>query len=327
MKGRVRVAVILSALGGLALTIFLIAWFGAAPVLSALEAIGWRGLIVLAALHLVLMFICGCAWYAVMPPDRRVALGIAMAARILRDAGGELLPISAAGGAVLGARALILARMQGALAFATTIVDVTIELLAQLAFTAFGVITLLRGGWAPHLGTSALIGLVVGAAAAFGFVLAQRWGFFLLLQRLSERVAARDPAWRQPEGSVHDAIRGIYRRHSSIIVGLSCHFLAWSATTVEAWVALRLIGTPLPLSAVLVLESLTYALKSAAFFVPSGWGVQEGAYVLLGGVVGLSPGTALALSLAKRARELTIGVPALLIWQAIETRALRRAVP
>jgi hypothetical protein len=74
-----------------------------------------------------------------------------------------------------------------------------------------------------------------------------------------------------------------------------------------------------------MLESLTYAMRSAAFFVPSGWGVQEGAYVVLGAMVGLSPGTALALSLAKRAREITIGVPALLTWQAIETRALRRS--
>jgi glycosyltransferase 2 family protein len=76
-----------------------------------------------------------------------------------------------------------------------------------------------------------------------------------------------------------------------------------------------------------MVESLLYALRSAAFFVPSGWGVQEGAYVVLGAVVGLSPGTALALSLAKRAREVAIGVPALLIWQAIETRAVRRALP
>jgi glycosyltransferase 2 family protein len=327
MKRRVRLAVILSALGGLALAIFLIAWFGAAPVLSALAAIGWRGLVLLACLHLVLMFICGCAWHAVMPAETRVALGIAMAARILRDAGSELLPISAAGGAVLGARALVLARMQGVMAFATTIVDVTVELMAQLCFTALGVIVLLRGGWAPDLGTPALAGLAIGVAAAFGFVLAQRLGFFRMLERLSARVAAREPTWRPPEGSVHDAIRDIYRRRSGIVVGLSCHFLAWTATTIEAWVALRLIGTPLPLGAVLMVESLLYALRSAAFFVPSGWGVQEGAYVVLGAVVGLSPGTALALSLAKRAREIAIGVPALLIWQAIETRAVRRALP
>ena len=327
MKRRVRLAVILTALGGLALTIFLVAWFGAGPVLSALAAIGWRGLVLLACLHLVLMFICGCAWHSVMPPEKRVALGIAMAARILRDAGAELLPISAAGGAVLGARALMLARMQGAMAFATTIVDVTVELMAQLCFTALGIVVLLRGGWAPHLGTPALIGLAVGIAAAFGFVLAQRLGFFLLLERLSARVAARESTWRPPVGSVHDAIREVYSRRSGIVVALSCHLLAWSGTTIEAWVALHLIGSPLPLGTVLMIESLIYALRSAAFFVPSGWGVQEGAYVVLGAMVGLPPGTALALSLAKRARELAIGVPALLIWQAIETRAFRSALP
>jgi len=325
MNRRVHLAVLLGALGGVALAVFLVLWFGAGPVLTALEAIGWRGLVILALLHLVLMVLCGTAWYAVMPPERRVLLPTAVAARILRDAGSELLPISAVGGAVMGARALMLARIPGAFAFGTTVVDITLELMAQLVFTLLGVLALLHSGLAPELGTTILIGLGVGVAAAAGFVLAQRWGLFRLLERLSDKLAMRDPSLRAHEGGLHDAIGMLYRRHGGIVTGFCCHVVAWTATTIEAWVALRLIGTPLPLATVLMLESLTYAMRSAAFFVPSGWGVQEGAYVVLGALVGLSPGTALALSLAKRARELTIGVPALLTWQAIEARALRRA--
>ena len=45
---------------------------------------------------------------------------------------------------------------------------------------------------------------------------------------------------------------------------------------------------------------------------------------LLGALFGLSPDMALALSLLKRGRDITIGVPVLLCWQALEGGALMR---
>jgi hypothetical protein len=56
-----------------------------------------------------------------------------------------------------------------------------------------------------------------------------------------------------------------------------------------------------------------------------GAGVQEGGYVLIGGLIGLSPELALALSLMKRGRDLVIGTPALVLWQFLEARRLRDA--
>ena len=58
--------------------------------------------------------------------------------------------------------------------------------------------------------------------------------------------------------------------------------------------------------------------------VPSGLGVQEGAYALLGPLFGLPADAALALSLLKRARDLAIGIPLLLGWQVIESRRTLR---
>jgi glycosyltransferase 2 family protein len=75
---------------------------------------------------------------------------------------------------------------------------------------------------------------------------------------------------------------------------------------------------------VITIESLLYAIRSAAFAVPNAVGVQEGAYVMLGALFGLSPDMALALSLLKRGRDITIGVPVLLCWQALEGGALMR---
>ena len=76
----------------------------------------------------------------------------------------------------------------------------------------------------------------------------------------------------------------------------------------------------------LVIESLLYAARSIAFAVPNAVGVQEGAYILLGASFGLSPETALALSLLKRARDLTFGLPALVTWQFLESGRLWRRI-
>ena len=319
---RVHFAVAAGALAGIGLAVGLVAWFGARSVLKALAEIGWGGLAVIVLVHLTLMLLCGVGWWVLLPKEGRVSLTIATAARILRDAGSELLPISPAGGAVIGARGLVLARVPLTEAIASSVVDITLEMFGQLVFTALGVALLLQGGWAPEVGKTALIGLTVGLALAAGFVVAQRTGLFLMLERLTNRIAMREKIMA---GGVHEAIAAIYRRISAVLWSFVWHVASWLASVGEAWLALKFLGVNLPLPQIVVLESLIYAIRSAAFFVPSGWGVQEGGYVLLGSFIGLPPEMALALSLAKRARELSIGIPVLIGWQALEARSLRRS--
>ena len=102
------------------------------------------------------------------------------------------------------------------------------------------------------------------------------------------------------------------------------HLVCWIAATTEAWLALRFAGAQLEFGAVLVIEGLLYAVRSAAFAVPNAVGVQEGAYILLGGSFGLTPEMALALSLLKRARDLALGLPVLAACQFFEGRRLWR---
>jgi uncharacterized membrane protein YbhN (UPF0104 family) len=85
---------------------------------------------------------------------------------------------------------------------------------------------------------------------------------------------------------------------------------------------LRFMGHPLKWADALILESVAFALRTATFVVPSRIGVQEGGYIVLGSLFGLSPDVALALSLLKRARELATGLPCLILWQSMEARRL-----
>jgi hypothetical protein len=80
----------------------------------------------------------------------------------------------------------------------------------------------------------------------------------------------------------------------------------------------------------LLLESVGQAIRGAAFAIPASLGAQEGGYLLLAPIVGLAPDVALALSLAKRARELALGLPGLvyLHWSERDwQRRHRSALP
>jgi putative membrane protein len=168
----------------------------------------------------------------------------------------------------------------------------------------------------------ALSGLAISA-----FIAAQLIGFGPI-EQLARRLAARlMPTAAAGNASVQDSIRSIYRMRGNLLLGILLHFLGWIATGIEAWIALRFMGVAVGPGAVLVIESLLYAIRSAAFAVPNAIGVQEGAYIMLGAVFGLSPETVLALSLLKRARDGVIGVPTLLIWQAAEGARLRERRP
>jgi uncharacterized membrane protein YbhN (UPF0104 family) len=119
-------------------------------------------------------------------------------------------------------------------------------------------------------------------------------------------------------------VQAIYGRPRALVGGFLWHCLGWVAGAGEAWLALWLLDAPLGLREVLILESLAFALRSAAFAVPAAVGVQEGGYVALGAIFGLGPEIGLALSLLKRAREVLLAVPALIAWKLIEIRAWRR---
>ena len=75
------------------------------------------------------------------------------------------------------------------------------------------------------------------------------------------------------------------------------------------------------------LESLMTVVKSVAFMTPGALGIQEGAYVLSASVFGLPAEATLSLSLLRRAKDLAIGIPAILAWQWSELAAKKRLSP
>jgi glycosyltransferase 2 family protein len=320
-RDSVRAASLIATLLGLGVTAVLLAVFGAGAVIRSLFEVGWLGFAAICLIHLVLIAVMGVAWQGLVPGSPMLAF---LWARVLREAGSEVLPLSPVGGCVIGARALSLVGIPGATAAASTIVDLTLEFLAKLGYTAVALILLIgfrpRSDLAPPL----IFGLAVASVGAVGLVAVQQRGFGLL-DRLT-RLLGRGWAGRTAAGTaaLHAALRRIYQRAARLWAGCALHLACWIGGAVEAWLALRLAAHPLPFKTVLVIEGLVYTIRTFAFAIPNALGVQEGTYVLIGASFGLMPQMALALSLLKRARDLTIGLPALGVWQIIEGGRLWR---
>ncbi len=209
------------------------------------------------------------------------------------------------------------------MAGASTVVDVTLELFAQIAFTALGLLLLVLARPGTALALPLAGGLAIMLAVSIAFVIAQRRGLSIAARIAGHMLGDWAKTGLSLSG-LQGAIAAIYARVGAAWLGGTLHFACWIASGIEAWIALRLMGVSIDVGAVIAIESLLYAIRSVAFAVPNAVGVQEGAYLVIGSLFGLAPETVLALSLLKRARDLTLGLPALLAWQALEAR---RAFP
>src|SRR5208282_2326521 len=286
---------------------------------------GFPCLAAICAFQLVPLSLCALAWRALFKEPRPDSSSFIWF-RWMRDAGGDIFGIIPAGGEMIGIRAMTRRGIETTTATASTVVDLTMEMTSQAAFTILGCVLLLIERPGSHLISWTLAGIATIIFLAGAFALAQRFGLFRLMENLAGRLAVNHGWTHLPDiRGLHDRIHAIYADRPGIARAVSIHFIAWIVGIGEAGIILAFMGVPMGLASLIMLESLTYALRSAAFFVPAAAGVQEGGYILVGAALGLGPEFALALSLMKRARELTLGVTGLVVWQWLEGHSLLRA--
>lgn len=307
-----KLGVILAALAGLAVVVWLILSVGVAAVSNAIAAVGFGGFGLLCVFALATFLVLGVAWFALMPeaPVWSFVWG-----RIVRDAAGEVLPFSQIGGILIGVRALILRGVPGAPAFASSVVDVTTEMMAQIVFIVIGV-ALFVSHSGSDLPAATITGIVFVLAGSVAFVVLQRRGLVL-----AEKLAGRFiPAIARQTREFHTAVKDIYDHPARLAASSAIHLIGWIVSAIGTWLTIRLIGGRIDIAGAIAVESILCALRSAAVVVPGALGVQEAGYVLMLPLFGLPPEMGLAVSLLKRGREIAIGVPVLLMWQGLEGR-------
>jgi putative membrane protein len=301
---------------GLALFTAIIGYEGVGEIGAALAGAG-AGLLVVAMFHLVPLLTNAIGWRCLLAGVDRQPLGALVWARWISESVNGLLPVVQMGGNVVRAQLIARRGVPGATAGASVVVDITANVAAQIVFTLLGLCLLVVHVGSRQLAAPALLGLVIMAVLLGGFFVAQRRGLFGgavgLWARFTRTVGTGSAA--SEAAALDAAVARLYGERAVIAAAMGWHLVSWIAGAGEVWLALYFLGQPVGVFTALLIESLGQVIRTAAFVVPGALGVQEGGYLVLGKAFGISPETAVALSLAKRVRELLFGLPGLVAWQ------------
>jgi putative membrane protein len=296
---------------------------GLPGILATLAVAGW-GLLLVAAFHLIPLVLDAEAIRVLL--NRSVVPHVLRKAILTRWAGESamcLTPGGQIGGPVLMARHLAQRGMSLPEAAAAITVSTTLQTLAQIVFALIGVALLGAHATrllAPAVRTSLWVAGAALVLTVVPFYFVQRRGLFGRVMRMATRFSGnRD--WSElvsQAEAIDEAVNRVYRRRGRAVRAFVLYLIGWMVGTGEVYLILVLFNSPVSWRDALLLESLGQAIRGAGFAIPGSLGVQEGGYLLLAPLVGLTPNAALALSLAKRTREILLGLPGLLylhLWE------------
>jgi len=240
----------------------------------------------------------------------------------IRESINGLLPVARIGGEIVSFRLLGRAGVRPATAVACLVADMQLTLISQVLFA------LVAGGYLLDHSSSdtvRFVGRLAWGIAAFTPLLV----LFALVQHARPFERAARTLNHITSGKVVDLVGKSARvdlslkliwRQTGVVVR---YLFIWQTLqclgyALELWIALRVLGTDATFMQAFVLEALIQMVSSIAFLVPAGLGVQEGAFVVIGGLMGFDAPTCLALAGARRIRDLLFYLPGLLAWQAAE---------
>jgi len=295
-------------------------------ILAILGHAGW-GLLLVALFHLLPLVVDALAICVLIERNSsRNPLRDSLLARWIGESANSLMPAGQLGGPVLMARHLAQRGLPMEEAAAAITVSTTLQTFAQIAFALLGVVAL--GTQSAHfspaaLRTAALIASAFLAIQVGGFYWIQRRGLFSKLMSAVRRFSRKRDwsQWVAQAQAIDLAVQATYRRNGPVTASFVLSLVGWIVGTGEVFLIGSFLGTPVSWRDAFVLESLGQAIRGAGFAIPGALGVQEGGYLLLAPLAGLAPDAALALSLAKRARELLLGLPGLLYLRFVTTPA------
>ena len=325
--GKIQIIVWLLGLAGAALFTVLLLRQGLPQVSSAFAAAGWAIAAVVLYHFAVPLFLDTLAWWVLFPKSDRLPLRKLLWMRWIGESVSTLVPSAAVGGDIVRAR---LAAINGAslpVAAGSVLVDITLGVFTQAAFTLLGVVLLVEVTGQKNFIRPTLIGTLIGVVGVAGFYFVQRMGMFRFLAKIIARLA-NSPEWQslvQGGETLDQTVRALYARRKALIACCAWTIISLVAGSGEIWIALHALDLRATFINALILQSMVLTIRSAAFAVPGGLGVQEGGYLVVGNLLGIPGDAAFALSLIARVRELAFGIPGLISWQIFEARRLWRA--
>jgi putative membrane protein len=284
---------------------------------------GW-GLLAVIAVHTPLTLIAALGWRDLIEGPKVPSLMRLFKLRWIKEAVNALLPVAQVGGEFARARLLIAEGVNLRVAAASCTVDVAAGTISLFAYALMGLAFFLL---APHdlqVASLAERAIAAGGVIAVGVVAAPRLGLLKLVEKLIRKLGAgQNWAKLGDVAGLHEAVLSLYRQPKRLWSAAGWHLIAWMLGTVETFVAMTVLGLHPTLAEAFVIDSLGQGIRAAGFAVPGALGVQEGGYIVICGLFGVGADQALALSFVRRIRELTLGVPGLLVWGRMEGWTVR----
>ncbi len=313
-----RLAVLLG-LVGLGAAIAAIVWSGYDDVLHALSHAGW-GILATGAYRFVPLAACVIGWRVLVPSGERPPPRFFLYLLWLRSSIDNLMPAIRIGGDIAAVRVMIKRGMRKETAIASTIVEVTLSLIALLIFGAMGMGLFLWRTGNNDMGWQLAAGLCLSLMMIALFMYVQHEGFFNLLSKISKLIFG-SKAWLEfvENGKRLDtAIRALYSRRKQLAFCSFWELMTWILGSGEVWLSLYFLGHPVSLVDAVIIEALVQASVNIAFIVPAGLGVQDMGFLLIGRMLGLPPDIAAALAVIRRCGDLLVYIPGLITWQVQE---------
>jgi putative membrane protein len=320
-----KLAAYIGGLLGLSLLIVLVVRSDFGAMWRTFRSAGWS-LLWLPPYRILFFLLYAIAWRSLLrpyDPQGRAGLSYLLWVTIVREGIDRLLPVASVGGGFAGVRLMRWRGIAAAPAAATVATEVVLTMAALYVFTAVGLFLLTELGASEQTYRHVLVALVLSLPIPVSTALLLRNGSVFKRIEGFLRPMVGESALSGGAAALDHELRACFSRGWTLIFAGTLHLGAFLSASFEVWFALRLFGHPVDAPAAVMLESMTQAMRHLAFLVPAGLGVQEAGFVLFGHALGISGELALAVSMAKRMREVLCGVPALISWQLREASRLR----
>lgn len=318
---KIRYTTILFSLIGFALLAWLLVSEGLGGIFSVLSLVGLH-IFWIVAYRVVPISLDAYGWRQLFAKEKRPCFTHLVQARWLAESVNTLFPVGQVGGHILRARIIRKKSKADNEAGATVMVDFTIGLSTQIVFTILGLALLLQQTGQQTASVGIVIGIAVALIVVSCFFFSQKAGLFGFIAHLVN-LLLRKKKTADLVGNARNLdqkITEIYGRKNKLFFCFLWRLAGWVVKSGENWLFFYFAGVPITIGEAIVLESISTAFRSAAFVIPGGLGVQDGSLLFIGSLLGLGPDNVLALALAKRFRELVVGVPGLLWWFKVEGR-------
>jgi uncharacterized protein (TIRG00374 family) len=299
-----------------------------AGVVSTLRELSLSELAALAVVNLVVVLAFSGRWWALLRGQGyRVPYLLTSAYRLAGFAVSYFTPGTQFGGEPLQVH-LIQSRHDVPLAAATAsvVLDKTIELMANFAFLAIGLTTVVRLGLQPRdTGTLLLAGALALAILPIGYLAAAwrgRTPATWAARRL--RLAVPGSGWRARlhgwlESSEQEVGRAARQAPRQTLAAVAFSAVSWGLILLESGLAMRFLG--LDVSPGEVVAALTAARLALFVPLPGAAGALEASLLFALTALGFTPAQALSLAILIRIRDVAFGGLGLWLggWLSAET--------